>query len=102
MVVLVYYYMTFIASNVYEVYIKTQCPVLNCQVSNSTCAQGCGLDCSKHFPCFQIYTTIFYNNLMLNFSRNVLTSWNCTLEYPSYDCYVTNYEIIMSDSIRSF
>lgn len=69
------------ADNQYQ---EVQCIVVNCIVSNYTCSRK---------PCFSIYTTMMYNNIYINFTRQVATSWNCTAEYPTYTCYYGNNQL---------
>lgn len=79
-------------------YKETLCPVVSCTVSDYTCSRFISRYVREQYPCFQIVTTIQSPDRILNytFTRFVATSWNCTVEYPSYSCYVGNNEIIMS------
>lgn len=87
-------------------FIQQICPAINCTVWPDTCyyTYSCGFRCraTVYYPCFRIYTTIEYNNMTDSFTRYVLTSWNCTAEYPEYPCYVSpNRVLVNMDAVGS-
>lgn len=70
------------------------CPVTSCSVV--------GVSCYHDNGCFDITTTIIYPPLNYTFIRTVVTSWNCTAEYPNYRCYVSNDRILLPGDFKWF